>query len=179
MITVLRKLLQLLATCSPPRITVWASPSLAVAAVLPCQQLEVANNIIPWSSWPFLVLVRSGWQHPSLIILTFWTFLILFWGGQQYHLLILFSIHFILFVVLYFLRPTTSSLFSLAFPNLVWIRLATSSFFADSVETEHCTTFYCSCVYRHNNSHISHIYRHKCHVHHQGDQSNPVHSESK
>ena len=100
MITVLRKLLQLLATCSPPRITVWASPSLAVAAVLPCQQLEVADNIIPLSSWPFLVLVRGGWQHPSMIIFTFWTFLILFREGQQYHLLILFPIHF---------RPATSS----------------------------------------------------------------------
>jgi len=37
---------QLVATCSPPRITVWASPSLAVAAVLPCQQLEAVDKIL-------------------------------------------------------------------------------------------------------------------------------------
>ena len=110
MITVLRKLLQLLATCSPPRITVWASPSLAVAAALPCQQLEVADNIIPWSSWPSglsLSLFEEAnniisWSYlPStlscLLSNTFWgrqhplfsylDFLIFFGGGWQHLLL--------------------------------------------------------------------------------------------
>ena len=91
----------------------------------------------------------GGWQHHPLIIFTFCTFLILFWGGQQYHLLIPFPIHLILFVVLYFLRPSTSFFISfyiltflifflggwqhplflyLDFYDLFWRRMAKSSF---------------------------------------------------
>ena len=44
---------------------------------------------------------------------------------------------------------------------------------ADSAQTEYCPTFHCSCVrlsvcHRRDISHFSHIYRHKCHVKHQG-----------
>lgn len=37
---------QLLATCSPPRLTVWNSATLEVAAVFPCQELDVAEKLL-------------------------------------------------------------------------------------------------------------------------------------
>ena len=41
--------------------------------------------------------------------------------------------------------------------------------FADSAQTEYCSTFHCSFVrHRRDISHFSHIWRHKCHVNHQG-----------
>ena len=86
----------------------------AVGNLQPSAHHSLGLSVLGCGSCASVSAAWGGRQHHPWIILTFRTFLILFWGGQQYHLLILFPIHFILFVVLYFLRPPTSSFFSIS-----------------------------------------------------------------
>jgi len=48
----------LLATCSPPRLTVWAADTLVVAAVLPCQEVETVDRLL-FSPDSLLLLLSS------------------------------------------------------------------------------------------------------------------------
>jgi WD40 repeat protein len=91
---------QLLATCAPPRITVWAAASLQVAAVLPCQDLPAVDRIL--FSPDSQLLLAAGFKAGVVLVYSVgaaeWRGRVttgagglmgVLWGGDSRHLLTL------------------------------------------------------------------------------------------